>query len=337
MFDTLERRRNRLGFIPFQAEFPWLGGDLQTLRNSFRESRITPLIDAPACSIRFPMDDGSGDILIVQRHEGQGDKPLIFLVHGLTGCDGSPDVIVAARYFIERGYPVLRLNLRGAGPTASLCKGFYHAGRSDDLRCVLNQLAEEFGAQGIVVIGSSLGGNASLKLAGEYGDEPPVWLKAVVSICAPIDLFATSYQFLKPRNHFYHRWLLQRMKSQCANPERPLPDWARAAAISARDTYDFDEKFTGPLNGWDGARQYYTVNSANRYMDDIRVPTLAITADNDPWVPSEPYHLFDWSRNQRYLTPLIARSGGHCGFHGKTGPWHLQMAERFLDNLADLA
>ncbi|MEO0391928.1 MAG: alpha/beta fold hydrolase [Pseudomonadota bacterium] len=333
MFDNIERRRSRFGFTPIQERMPWIGGDMQTMRNALIgriKNQLPPAVDR---TLVFTTDDDSGDVLIGQLHNPISEKPLLMLVHGLTGCEGSPDLVLAARYWQRQGYPVLRLNLRGAGPTARRCKGFYHAGRSEDLRSVLNQLADEFGARGIVVMGSSLGGNATLKLAGEYGADAPGWLKAVITICAPIDLFATSYQFLRPRNRFYHHWLLTRMKEQCADPERPIPDWARAAAKASKDTYDFDDKFSGPLNGWSGADQYYGVNSANRFMDDIRVPALLITADNDPWVPSEPYHLFDWKRNQ-HLVPLIAQGGGHCGFHGQEGLWHLQMAERFLDGLA---
>ena len=333
MFDSIERRRSRYGFTPIRERFPWKGGDLQTMRNAIHERMGRAFSLQPDRTLTFETTDDSGDILIGQLHAPAATKPLMVLVHGLTGCEGSPDIVLAADYFIRQGHPVLRLNQRGAGPTAKHCKGFYHAGRSEDLRAVLNQLADEFGARGMVVMASSLGGNAALKMAGEYGADAPPWLKAVVSICAPIDLFATSYQFLKPRNRLYHQWLLKRMKEQCASPERPISDWAREAARSAKDTYDFDDKFTGPINGWTGADQYYGVNSANRFMDDIRVPTLAITAENDPWVPSEAYHLFDWKRNP-HLVPLIAQGGGHCGFHGEDGLWHLEMTRRFLDQPA---
>ncbi|MBV6632756.1 MAG: alpha/beta fold hydrolase [Alphaproteobacteria bacterium] len=335
MFDNLERRRSRIGFEPIQEAFPWVGGDLQTMKNAAGEKLGRLPQPGAAERVEFPTDDGSGDILIGKLHRPStptATKPLMVLVHGLTGCEGSPDILLATDYFLARGYPVLRLNQRGAGPSGTLCKGFYHAGRSADLRLVIEAMAEQHGLadDGVVLMGSSLGGNASLKLAGEYGDKRPDWLKAVISVSAPIDLFATSYQFLKLRNRAYHQWLLRRMKAQCADPDRPLADWARQAARSARDTYDFDDKFTGPINGWSGADQYYAVNSANRYIDDARLPVLLIHAENDPWVPVEPYHVFDWSRN-RNLMPLIASGGGHCGFHGTDGPWHLAMTERFIN------
>ena len=45
----------------------------------------------------------------------------------------------SARHLLERGHPVLRLNLRGAGPSRPRCRLQYHAGRTEDLRGARNR------------------------------------------------------------------------------------------------------------------------------------------------------------------------------------------------------
>ena len=106
------------GFPPFVARAPWWGPDLQTLRNHLR--RIDPdLAPWPSRTIEFPMGDGSGDVLLASLHRpddaGQNARrPLVLLIHGLAGSADSIHVRASARHLLQQGFPVLRLNLRGA-------------------------------------------------------------------------------------------------------------------------------------------------------------------------------------------------------------------------------
>ncbi len=70
---------------------------------------------------------------------------------------------------------------------------------------------------------------------------------------------------------------------------------------------------------------------ARRFLDEIRVPTLVIHAQDDPWIPAAVYTSYAWPRN-RNLIPLLPRRGGHVGFHasGSTVPWHDQCIASFL-------
>src|SRR5262249_30881007 len=116
---------------------------------------------------------------------GRADPPLVILLHGVTGCERSSYVRCSTFQLFHPGYPVLRLNLRGAGPSRPHCREGYHAGRSEDLHNVLAGLASEFRHAGIAIVGYSLGGNILLKFLAEQegGMEP---LRAAVSISAPI-------------------------------------------------------------------------------------------------------------------------------------------------------
>ena len=98
--------------------------------------------------------------------EATQEKPLLILVHGMTGCEDSRYIRASARYFLERGHPVLRLNLRAAGPSRALCSRHYNAGSSADLLTLLSQLSRRerpLMAEGCYVTGYSLGGNILLK------------------------------------------------------------------------------------------------------------------------------------------------------------------------------
>src|SRR5204863_5610273 len=109
----------------------------------------------------FPMADRSGDILLGMLDHPANPKagcPLVILVHGLTGCEDSVYMLSAARHLLDLGHGVLRLNVRGAGPSRAYCGEHYHIGRTADFRRVLWQLPEELTRDGIVAIGYSGGG-----------------------------------------------------------------------------------------------------------------------------------------------------------------------------------
>lgn len=146
----------RPGFSP---RFPWLGGDLQTLRYYF----FPPSADLsawPAQRLSFPLGGTGGDTLLATLHRPAhaAARPLVVLAHGLTGCEGSSYMLESARFFLTAGYPVMRLNLRGAGPSRDTCRGSYCAGSGGDIGAVLAALDAEDARRGVALVGFSLGG-----------------------------------------------------------------------------------------------------------------------------------------------------------------------------------
>jgi len=314
----------------FVARPPWWGGDLQTVRNYLRKPAI-PLEPYPAERLEFPLDDGSGDALVATLNRpraADGARPLVVLVHGLTGCETSTYMRASARHLLERGHPVLRLNLRGAGPSRPRCRLQYHAGRTEDLRAVVGRMDGRLAANGVVIVGFSLGGNMLLKYLGEQGRRAP--LLGAVSVSAPIDLKAAQLRLMQRRNRRYHDYLLARMKEEF----RAAAALERAAFDTISSVYEFDDRVVAPRNAFANADDYYACCSAKNFLDDIRVPTLLIHARNDPWIPSGAYRDYDWASNPR-LTALLPKGGGHVGFHGfgSVVPWHDRCIASFAERL----
>lgn len=324
------------GFPPFRPRPPWWGGDLQTLRNILVGCH--PELSAhPVVDLRLPMRDGSGDVLVAALQSpapgAPESRPLAVFIHGLTGCQDSLYMLRSAAAFLAAGYPVLRLSLRGAGPSRPLSRFQYHAGRSEDLRDVLLGLPPECVAKGLVLTGYSLGGNMLLKFMAEYGRDFPVL--AAGSVSAPIDLAASSRRFLDRRNALYHRWLLARMKEETLKgPASALTGEERRAVREAATVLEFDDRHVAPRNGFDGAADYYARCSAQGFLRAIELPTLLIHAEDDPWIPADAYRTALRTGNGR-LTCLLAASGGHVGFHDRSPvAWHDRCLLRFFDALS---
>lgn len=318
----------------FVPRWPWIGADLQTLRDSLVPS-VARHRPAHADVLTFPMPDATGDRLtgvLESPHRPEPGRPLAVLVHGLTGCADSLYVRRAAGQLLDAGFRVLRLNLRGAGTSRPLCREQYHSGRSEDLRAVLGQLPADALAGGVALVGWSLGGNLVLKALGEFGQECRI--RAAVAVSAPIDLAAAAVRIGERRNRVYHRWLLNRMIREAAEAPVPLSAADRAAMAGIRGIVDFDDRFTAPRNGFAGVADYYARCSAIRFMPAIAVPTLVIHALDDPWIPGRSYSAFDWAANPN-LIPLLPRHGGHVGFHATGGRvWSDDCMVAFLEGAA---
>ena len=302
----------------FEERAPWIGPDLQTLRNFLLPQ---PRIETTSISIKLPMSDG--DILVASLNMSADPpkRPLIILVHGLTGSENSVNIISAANYLVQKSWRVLRLNLRGTIPTRPLAKGHYHAGKTEDLREALNQLPSQVLDNGIILIGHSLGGNLVLKFLGEGLRDKNIL--GGVAISSPLMLRDTCTQMMKPRNFFYHRHILKSMKEEALAPGAELSLSQTEAITSARSIYDFDHNFIAPLFGYQDADDYYVNNSSGRFLGGINKPTLIIHALNDPWIPQKAYLETQWDL-YRTIQTKITKSGGHLGFHGKSNKiaWH---------------
>ena len=116
-------------FPQFQERAPWLGADMQTLRNAVRGAPP----DLPGRErLLLPMRDGDR---LAARLDVPADaiaRPLVVLVHGLTGSEASAHVVATMLHLVGQGWPVLRLNLRGAAPSRPTSAGRYHAGRTEE-------------------------------------------------------------------------------------------------------------------------------------------------------------------------------------------------------------
>ncbi len=318
----------------FVPRAPWFGPDLQTLRNLVRGPAHGSGATEYDATLEIPVSDGSCDRLLARvlqpsEENRVAKRPLAVLVHGLGGSEDSVYLRVSARHLLARGIRVVLLNLRGAGPSRAHCTQQYHAGRTGDFYDFVRALPETLTEEGVVAIGYSLGGNMLLKYAAEFGG-----LRGVASVSAPIDLRQASYRFLDPRNRIYHAYLLAGMKREALGEGAIVSEEERGILPGLTSILEFDEQIVAPRGGFADADDYYAQNHARQFLAGIRNPALIIHAQNDPWIPADAYTSFDWNSNPA-LTPLLPRSGGHVGFHGRGTrvPWHDQCIARFLETV----
>ncbi len=246
------------------------------------------------------------------RHE----RPTLVALHGLNGSSDAHYMRGLAAKAFERGLNVVRLNQRNCGGTEHLSIGLFHSGLTADAARVIHELTTIDGLPSIAVAGYSLGGNLALKLAGEYGPNAPRALVGVAAVSPIIEISECTRALERPENVLYQWNFVRDLKRRMRRKDRCHPGRFDLSRLNAVKTVrEFDETFTAPYFGFRNAEDYYHRASAMRVVDRIAVPALIITADDDPFVPSQPFQDPKLTANPHIELQLSAH-GGHCGFVG---------------------
>ncbi len=244
--------------------------------------------------------------------------PTLLLLHGLEGSSESNYMLGTAEQAYAAGFNAVRLNQRNCGGTEHLTPTLYHSGRSADFGAVVKELIERDGLPEIFFAGVSMGGNLVLKMAGEFGDSAPAELRGIVAVAPALDLAACCDALREPRNFIYNRHFVKQLNRRMRRKAALFPEVYSKNGLDrdlarVRNVRDFDELITARHCGFAGADDYYARSSAMHLVAAIRVPTLILTAQDDPFVP---FWTFDRSalRENPNIRLVAPPHGGHGGF-----------------------
>jgi predicted alpha/beta-fold hydrolase len=272
-----------------------------------------------------------------QQDKGR-DVPVIVIVHGLEGSADSYYVQGIAEKAFHRGFHVVRLNQRNCGGTERLTPTLYNSGMSGDYRMVFEELANGDGFEHIFFAGYSMGGNLVTKMAGEFGDDVPKALGGVCAVCPALDLSACADALELQENYLYQRHFVNGLLARYARKVQLLPDrYTRNGFGRIRTVREFDDAITAPCFGFKNAEEYYEAAGAKKVIAQVRVPTLIITAEDDPFVPYVSFLAARVGENPviRFFAP---GHGGHCAFisnqSGAERFWAEQRIVEFCEELS---
>ena len=242
-----------------------------------------------------------------------GARRVAVICHGLEGDSYRPYMQGMVRAFNDAGWDAAAVNSRSCSGEPNRLPRSYHSGATEDLRAALAAVQEgEY--TNIVLVGFSLGGNLVLKYLGE---DPAVVLPGIcasVTVSVPVDLAETSLVLVQPSNRIYHDRFLRKLRKKIRAKAALMPDQLDASPLAhVRTLIDFDDQFTGPLHGFADAADYYARNSARNWLDQISVPTLLLTATNDPIQSPDCYPREVATASQHFHLEETAW-GGHVGF-----------------------
>ncbi len=286
------------------------------------------------------LETPDGDGLIVDHLEGPAGSPRVVLLHGLEGSSHSVYIQGLLGEIASRGWRATAMNFRScARDPRNLSRmipnrrpRLYHSGETGDLDFLLKTLAAREGEAPIFAIGVSLGGNVLLKWLGEHPSE--TLLAAAAAVSVPYDLAAGSRHLERGAGRLYVEAFLKTLRKKALDSARRFPEAANRMDVErvrrSRTFYEFDDAATAPLHGFRDAEDYYAHSSSLGFIGSIRVPTLCLSAEDDPFLP--PAVL---PRAKAAASPFVeivaTSSGGHIGFISGPLPWKTRFwAEEFV-------
>ena len=262
--------------------------------------------------------------------------PALILFHGLEGSSRSHYAQSIAQYFRARGWVVVIAHFRSCSGFPNRMARAYYSGDSEDIDFMLATVRSRLPHARWHAAGVSLGGNAMLKHLGEQGSNIS-WLAASAAVSVPMDLLAcgTRLSDTVAGQHLYTRYFLKTMKPKIIEKAKRFPGNIDVFRLSQCKTLrEFDTLYTAPMHGYKNALDYWTRASSKPWLTSIAIPTLILSARNDPFVPGPSLPgSQDCSSSVLLHQPA---TGGHAGFVTGSFPGHIgwlpARLARFFDN-----
>ena len=306
----IEERLSATPFVPYPA---LKNAHAQTIVASML-SRSTPRLNRNSEPRYFDVAAGVQVLGHCSWQPDRAERPTLLILHGMEGSADSHYMLGTAEKALGAGFNAIRLNMRNCGGTEHLTHTLYHAGLTEDLRAILNELIEQDGLGEIYITGFSLGGNIVLKLAGEYGCKSPSELRGLVAISPSLHLPSCADAIELRSNYIYHLNFLMSLRGRMRRKASLFPGRFDITPLRGiRTIREFDNIYTAPHAGYRDADEYYELASALPYIKQINIPSLIIHAKDDPFIPFAPFERREIAENPNMLL-LAPERGGHVGF-----------------------
>ncbi len=265
---------------------------------------------------RLELEDG--DFLDLDWSRIGKARQAVVVSHGLEGSSDATYVRGMVRAFNRRGWDAVAWNQRGCSGEPNRLLRLYHSGVSDDLLRVAGHVAG-LGYERVGLVGFSLGGNVTLKLAGEMGSEAPKWMAGAVGISVPVDLAGSAATMARRVNRIYMGRFLACLRAKLRAKQGSFPNELNDDGYARiRSFREFDGRYTAPIHGFASAEDYWEKCGAVAVLQHVGVPALLLNSRDDPFL--SPGSFPDGAaRGHRFLHLEVAETGGHVGFLGANG------------------
>jgi len=310
--------------------FPFRSANLATLYPPL--FRATPRLPVPG---RERIETPDNDFLVIDRHRNRIGKSrkLAIISHGLEGHSRKKYILGMARMVTGLGYDAACWCQRGCSGEPNNLPRSYHSGETNDLHSVISHCLKDGQYNEVILIGFSMGGNQILKYLGENPDRVPSQVMSAVTFSVPCDLAATEIVLALPSRRIYFEYFMKGLKEKVRSKARIFPNEVDSTLLKGiKNLRQFDDRFTAPANNFVDGLDYYTKSSSKQFLTSIRIPTLLVNAQDDPFLAPECFPVSE-AENNKYLYLEMPKYGGHVGFVAggeENIYWSERRVEKFL-------
>ena len=249
------------------------------------------------------------------------NKALVIFLHGWEGSEDSTYVVACGRHMYNQGASVFRMNYRDHGDTHALNEGIFLSTNFNEVFDAVKHAAELADGAPVYIVGFSLGGNFSLRIARSLRDLTIKNLKHIFAISPVVDPWAAAP--LVDRNPIYRRYFLKKWTASLRKKEAIFPElYDFEPSLKTSRVLSITEKVIPRYSRYPDMESYFNAYRVDPHdLKTCPVPISIITAADDGIIPPDDILKLDLNHNARRI---IHKYGGHNGFfQSLTGPtWY---------------
>ena len=237
---------------------------------------------------------------------------LAILIHGWEGSAESSYMLSMSGMLLDEGVDVFRLHLRDHGDSHHLNEGIFNSTLLPEVLSGLEDLQARLPYQDYSLIGFSLGGNFSLRVAAAAHGRK-IALSRVIVFCPALHAGRSNVELNTSGNYVYGQYFVRKWKSSLVKKLKHFPDYEYADQLANMKTLDQMNKILIPrYTEFDDVEDYFAAYAVTGdVLSETICPCYLHFSKDDMMIP---YHDIDLLADNPKLNITLTEKGGHCGF-----------------------
>ena len=286
--------------------------------------------------IKEDIDFEDGGQVTIEQFVSETTKetaPILFIIHTMGGGSREPCTNWCANNFMKKGYRIIICSCRGCNGSKLKTRRICDSSNYQDTHVIIDHISKKYPkASYKFLIGFSMGAMISVRYATFYDD-----LDGIIAVSHVVDnkkadlLLTEGWRFNLMAKPLLKAMTRQAIKSNFYTEEE------KKNILNIKTSAEFHNLVTAKNMGLNNCDEYYELTKLYGKPAKVKVPTLVITAEDDPLTDKsfiDKKELTD--KNNQNLAFILTKEGGHVsfceGFNGK-GSFAEDVAEEFFNLL----
>ncbi len=274
----------------------------------FRKRGSNPMLEAAQDRV-IECEDGVR--LLGSFSPNPENKALFIFLHGWEGSQDSTYVVSCGRHVYNQGASVFRLNYRDHGDSHHLNEGVFYSTLFNEVFEAVKQAALLAKGAPVYIVGFSLGGNFSLRIARSLRDLSIKNLQHIFAISPVVDPWGSAPSVDSNwlyRRYFLKKWTRSLRKKQALFPH--LYDFTEI--LNSNRVLGITEALLPRYSDYKTMEDYFNAYRVDPHdLQYCPVPLSIITAADDGMIPERDIRKLVLNKN---ANRIIHDHGGHNGF-----------------------
>ena len=297
----------------------------------FKLAKQLSLIESKQTEFILECGDGVRLSGALSQASASPSKKLAILIHGWEGSIKSGYIISMTNHLLENGIDVFRLNMRDHGDSHHLNEKIFNATMIDEVIGGIENLQQQVDYSDYHLIGFSLGGNFTLRVAA-FSHGRAVNLNSAIAFCPVIHAKECNDVLNARKNWVYGSYFVKKWKSSLLKKLDHFPNYDYAEELSNMKTLDeMNQQLIPVYTDFSNVDDYFNAYALNNErLEKTICPCYLHFSKDDMIIPIEGVGALGDNDN---LNVTVTQYGGHCGYlsNWKLDSWQDQRAMQIIE------